>query len=220
MEDEETRSTKLEVAMIKPCRRCIAQMILLAGPGVVLSTIFLGTLLKLTFPYGWSWKTSLLLGGLLGASDPVAVVALLKELGASKKLSTIIEGESVMNDGVAIVVYTLFYRMVLGETFNWLAIIKFLAQVSLGAVGIGIAFGIASVLWLGFIFNDTVIEISLTLAVSYVAYYTAQVSAEVSGVLALMSFGMFYSAFTRTAFKGERQQSFHYFWYTFYASLC
>ncbi|RHN73479.1 putative cation/H+ exchanger, cation/H+ exchanger, CPA1 family [Medicago truncatula] len=96
MEDEETRSTKLEVAMIKPCRRCI---LLLAGPGVVLSTIFLGTLLKLTFPYGWSWKTSLLLGGLLGASDPVAVVALLKELGASKKLSTIIEGESVMNDG-------------------------------------------------------------------------------------------------------------------------
>jgi len=40
------------------------------------------------------------------------------------------------------------------------------------SVGIGIAFGIASVLWLGFIFNDTVIEISLTLAVSYVAYYT------------------------------------------------
>jgi NhaP-type Na+/H+ or K+/H+ antiporter len=51
----------------------------------------------------------------------------------AKKLSTIIEGESLMNDGTAIVVYTLFYRMVLGETFNWVAIIKFLAQVSLGA---------------------------------------------------------------------------------------
>jgi NhaP-type Na+/H+ or K+/H+ antiporter len=40
-----------------------------------------------------------LLGGLLSATDPVAVVALLKDLGASKKLSTIIEGESLMNDG-------------------------------------------------------------------------------------------------------------------------
>ena len=40
-----------------------------------------------------------LLGGLLSATDPVAVVALMKELGASKKLSTIIEGESLMNDG-------------------------------------------------------------------------------------------------------------------------
>lgn len=51
------------------------------------------------FPYEWSWSTVLLLGGLLSATDPVAVVALLKDLGASKKLSTIIEGESLMNDG-------------------------------------------------------------------------------------------------------------------------
>lgn len=57
------------------------------------------TFLQFTFPYDWSWKTSLWLGGLLSATDPVAVVALLKELGTSKKLSTIIEGESLMNDG-------------------------------------------------------------------------------------------------------------------------
>ncbi|KAK7260542.1 hypothetical protein RIF29_26679 [Crotalaria pallida] len=202
-------SFSMEVHQIK---RCIGQMVLLAGPGVAISTVCLGSVLKLTFPYNWSWKTSLLLGGLLSATDPVAVVALLKELGASKKLSTIIEGESLMNDGTAIVVYTLFYRMVLGETFNWVAIIKFLAQVSLGAVGIGVAFGIASVLWLGFIFNDTVIEISLTLAVSYIAYFTAQEGADVSGVLTVMSLGMFYSAFARTAFKGESQQSLHHFW--------
>ncbi|KAE9600993.1 putative cAMP-dependent protein kinase regulatory subunit [Lupinus albus] len=202
-------SFSMEIHQIK---RCIAQMILLAGPGVAVSTVCLGFVLKFSFPYNWSWKTSLLLGGLLSATDPVAVVALLKELGASKKLSTIIEGESLMNDGTAIVVYTLFYRMVLGETFNWTAIIKFLAQVSLGAVGIGVAFGIASVLWLGFIFNDTVIEISLTLAVSYIAYFTAQEGASVSGVLTVMSLGMFYSAFARTAFKGESQQSLHHFW--------
>lgn len=103
---------------------------LLAGPGVLISTFCLGYLVKVcsslvlsslvaqinkdksiirleiytcylqvTFPYDWDWKTSLLLGGLLSATDPVAVVALLKELGASKKLSTIIEGESLMNDG-------------------------------------------------------------------------------------------------------------------------
>lgn len=59
-------------------------------------------IVQLTFPYNWSWKTSLLLGGLLSATDPVAVVALLKELGASKKLNTIIEGESLMNDGYPI----------------------------------------------------------------------------------------------------------------------
>ncbi|XP_059649760.1 sodium/hydrogen exchanger 7 isoform X2 [Cornus florida] len=192
--------------------RCMVQMLLLAGPGVLISTFCLGSALKLIFPYDWSWKTSLLLGGLLSATDPVAVVALLKELGASKKLNTIIEGESLMNDGTAIVVYQLFYQMVIGWSFNWGAVVKFLTQVSLGAVGIGLAFGIASVLWLGFIFNDTVIEITLTFAVSYIAYFTAQEGADVSGVLTVMTLGMFYATFARTAFKGDGQQSLHHFW--------
>nr|ACN66494.1 salt overly sensitive 1B [Chenopodium quinoa] len=202
-------SFSMEIHQIK---RCAAQMILLAGPGVLISTFCLGAALKLSFPYDWSWKTSLLLGGLLSATDPVAVVALLKELGASKKLSTIIEGESLMNDGTAIVVYQLFLKMILGRTFNWASILKYLVQVTFGAVGFGIAFGIASVLWLGFIFNDTVIEITLTLAVSYVAYFTAQEGADVSGVLTVMTLGMFYAAAARTAFKGESQQSLHHFW--------
>ncbi|KAL4638076.1 hypothetical protein ACB092_03G124200 [Castanea dentata] len=202
-------SFSMEVHQIK---RCIVQMILLAGPGVLISTFCLGVALKFTFPYDWSWKTSLLLGGLLSATDPVAVVALLKDLGASKKLSTIIEGESLMNDGTAIVVYQLFYRMVIGQSFSWAAIIKFLTQVSFGAVGIGLAFGIVSVLWLGFIFNDTVIEITLTLAVSYIAYFTAQEGVGVSGVLTVMTLGMFYAAIAKTAFKGDGQQSLHHFW--------
>nr|ADK60916.1 plasma membrane Na+/H+ transporter [Distichlis spicata] len=199
----------MEIHQIK---RCMAQMVLLAGPGVVISTFLLGTLIKVTFPYNWSWKISLLLGGLLSATDPVAVVALLKELGASKKLSTIIEGESLMNDGTAIVVYQLFLRMVLGRTFDAGSVIKFLSEVALGAVALGLAFGIVSVLWLGFIFNDTIIEISLTLAVSYIAFFTAQDSLEVSGVLTVMTLGMFYAAFAKTAFKGDSQESLHHFW--------
>eukprot|EP01018_Ginkgo_biloba_P021835 Gb_29154 [translate_table: standard] len=78
---------------------------------------------------------------LLSTIDPVVVVALLKDLGASKNLSTTMKGESLMNDGVA-----------------------------LGAVALGLAFGLESDLWIGIIFNDTVLEISLTLTVSYVAY--------------------------------------------------
>nr|AHB86984.1 salt overly sensitive 1 [Boechera stricta] len=202
-------SFSMEVHQIK---RCLGQMVLLAGPGVLISTFCLGSLVKFTFPYDWDWKTSLLLGGLLSATDPVAVVALLKELGASKKLSTIIEGESLMNDGTAIVVFQLFLKMVLGHSSDWSSIIKFLVKVALGAVGIGLAFGIASVLWLKFIFNDTIIEITLTIAVSYFAYYTAQEWAEASGVLTVMTLGMFYAAFARTAFKGDSQKSLHHFW--------
>ncbi|KAI3936863.1 hypothetical protein MKW92_039341 [Papaver armeniacum] len=148
----------MEVHQIK---KCIGQMLILAGPAC--------------FSVQLSWKTSLLLAGLLSATDPVAVVALLKELGA-------------------IVVYQFFFRMVLGESFSFGDIITYFTQVSLGALGIGLAFGLVSVFWLGFIFNDTVIEISLALAVSYLAYFTAQDGAGVSGILA-----------------GDNQQSLHHF---------
>ncbi|CAA7032537.1 unnamed protein product [Microthlaspi erraticum] len=202
-------SFSMDVHQIK---RCLGQMVLLAGPGVLISTFSIGSLLKLTFPYNWDWKTSLLLGGLLGATDPVAVVALLKEVGASKKLTTMIDGESLMNDGVSVVVFQLFFKMVMGNDSDWGYIIKFLAQNSFGAVGIGIAFGIVSVLWLRFVFNDTVVQITVTLSVSYFAYYTAQEWAGVSGILTVMTLGMFFAAFARTAFKGDSHQSLHHFW--------
>eukprot|EP00252_Welwitschia_mirabilis_P008895 TRINITY_DN21146_c0_g1_i2.p1 TRINITY_DN21146_c0_g1~~TRINITY_DN21146_c0_g1_i2.p1 ORF type:complete len:1146 (+),score=210.80 TRINITY_DN21146_c0_g1_i2:272-3709(+) len=202
-------SFAMELHQIK---RCLVQMLLLAGPGVVISTFSLGIVIRFLFPYGWDWKLSLLLGGLLSATDPVAVVALLKELGASKKVNTIIEGESLMNDGAAIVVYKLLYHMVLGEGSTVADVIKFLSQITLGAVALGLAFGLVSFLWLGIIFNDTVIEITLTLTVSYVAYFTAEDAVEVSGVLTVMTLGMFYAAVAKTAFKGESQRSLHHFW--------
>ncbi|KAF3452867.1 hypothetical protein FNV43_RR03300 [Rhamnella rubrinervis] len=120
-------------------RRCIVQMFLLPGPGVLISTFCIGSALKFTFPYDWSWKTSLLLGGLLSATDSVAVVAILNELGASKKLS------------------------------------------------IGLAYGTGSILWLGSIFNDIVIEITLPIS-------------------------LFYVAVARTAFEDDGQQNLHHFW--------
>ncbi|XP_020172495.1 sodium/hydrogen exchanger 8 isoform X3 [Aegilops tauschii subsp. strangulata] len=193
-------------------KKCMAQMLLLAGPGVLMSTFLLGTALKLTSPYDWNWETSLLLGGLLSATDPVAVVAVLKELGTSKKLSTIIEGESLMNDGVSVVVYQLFLQMVLGRSFNTGSILMFLSEVSLGAVALGLAFAIISLLWLGFTFNDTILEMTLTLAVSYIAFYTVQDALKYSGILTVTALGMFYAAFAKTTFKGDNRRSLHDFW--------
>ena len=59
--------------------------------------------------FALSKATSLTFGAMLSATDPVAVVALLKELGASKRLSLLIEGESLFNDGTAMVVFLLVW---------------------------------------------------------------------------------------------------------------
>uniref|UniRef100_A0A453AV02 Cation/H+ exchanger domain-containing protein n=1 Tax=Aegilops tauschii subsp. strangulata TaxID=200361 RepID=A0A453AV02_AEGTS len=64
-------------------------------------------------------------------------------------------------------------------------------------VALGLAFAIISLLWLGFTFNDTILEMTLTLAVSYIAFYTS---------------GRFYAAFAKTTFKGDNRRSLHDFW--------
>ena len=64
--------------------RAGTQILLLAGPGVVISTVLTAIVAKYGFDYGWSWPIALTFGAMMSATDPVAVVALLKELGASK----------------------------------------------------------------------------------------------------------------------------------------
>lgn len=85
--------------------------------GLLISTALTALVAKFVFPYGWSWPASLVLGATLSATDPVAVVALLKELGVSPRLGTLIEGESLLNDGTAIVVFDVFLEMVLVRAF-------------------------------------------------------------------------------------------------------
>jgi len=71
--------------------------------------------------YSWNGGLHLSLPILINASthflDPVAVVALLKDLGVDDRLGTLIEGESLMNDGSAIVMYTIFSKAIMNPTF-------------------------------------------------------------------------------------------------------
>lgn len=85
-------------------KRALFNIILLAGPGVLWGAILLACCLKWVCGYGdneLSWAGALTMGSILSATDPVAVVALLKELGASIRFGHLIEGESLLNDGVA-----------------------------------------------------------------------------------------------------------------------
>jgi sodium/hydrogen exchanger 10/11 len=67
------------------------------------------------FTYNWDWYQAMMFGSILSATDPVAVVALLRDLGASKQLAMVIEGEALLNDGAAIVFFNVFLRLVTSE---------------------------------------------------------------------------------------------------------
>lgn len=71
----------------------VAQVATLAFPIVGLHTCVVAVVFKYVFPFGWSWPESFLFGSIISATDPVAVVAIMKEVGASKRLGHLIEGE-------------------------------------------------------------------------------------------------------------------------------
>merc|ERR1719199_188429 len=96
-------------------RRVAKQCIYLASVGVVINGMLTALFLWAYLPYNWSFLLSLTVGSILCATDPVAVVALLKELGAPPTLTVQIQGESLLNDGTAIVLFQLSYAMLQGK---------------------------------------------------------------------------------------------------------
>ena len=91
---------------------------LLVGPGVLATAFMLALVIYYVLGYteeDFSLTESLVLGTILATTDPVAVVALLKELGAPLHIETLIEMESLFNDGVAMVFYIMFMDMAKGK---------------------------------------------------------------------------------------------------------
>lgn len=98
-------------------RKSLINILMLAGPGVLWGAFIIAFIFKVVLAYGaddLSWYEACALGCVLSATDPVAVVALLKELGASVKFNTLVEGESLLNDGTAMVFFLLFMSLVKG----------------------------------------------------------------------------------------------------------
>jgi NhaP-type Na+/H+ or K+/H+ antiporter len=125
----------------------------------------------------------------------VAVVSLLKEAGASSKLTILIIGESLMNDGTAMVLFMLFYNMLEGSTYDTLGIIEFFISMSLGSCLLGASMGLLTVRFLRslnrpLIPEDTVLQISVTFCCAYLSFYTAQSYLEISGVLCCCGAGV------------------------------
>ncbi|NER80156.1 MAG: sodium:proton antiporter [Leptolyngbya sp. SIO1D8] len=148
-----------------------------------------GLLLGLQQFAGASLATALLVGAGLSATDPVSVVALFRELGVNKRLTTLMEGESLFNDGVAVVAYNLLLGLALGlEQFDIpVTISQFLVFVGIGvSIGGLIGFGIS---FLTQRFDLPLVEQSLTLVSAYGTYLVAEELGG-SGVIAVVTTGL------------------------------
>ena len=191
--------------------RIAPQIMLLAIVGLIISMVL--SAYAVHWILSWSMGVSLLFGALISATDPVAVVALLKEKSSRKRLETLIEGESLLNDGTAIVFFSLFYGFALGSTaeVNTLSVIgEFIWVVSAGLfMGVAIAW---TTLWvIGKLINQPLIEITLTITAAYITFIIAE-SFHVSGVVALVALALMFSTLGRTRISPEISHFLHQFW--------
>jgi sodium/hydrogen exchanger 10/11 len=187
----------------------------MAGPmlivGILLSAVMVYYILGYQEKDGFNFITCCMFGSIISATDPVAVVALLKQLGASKRLSTMIEGESLLNDGTAMVAFTVFLDIAKGlDTTPGAVLVDFL-RLALGGAALGYGFFILTYYWILYTFNDYVLETNLTIVASYMLFYTAE-SLKCSGILAIVTFGIQMSYAGKFAISPESHHANHHIW--------
>ena len=197
----------------------------MAGPGIVTATLMTGGCVMVIYSLGWGlteWNIgtgdlglylAMLFGAVVSATDPVAVVALLKELGASKKLGTLIEGESLLNDGTAIVAFVVLIGAVTGASvFTVGSAVSGFFVIGLGGAALGIVVGLVGVAWVKRVFNDPLVETSVMLMTAYLVFYACEHFFAISGVLGLVTLGLVWAGMGRTRISPEVQHFMHEFW--------
>ncbi len=161
--------------------------------------------------------TALLLGAMLGATDPVSVLAIFKELGVNRRLSLIVEGESVFNDGVAVVLFMVILEIAqkavpgVETAFDLKQSLLHFGYVAAGGLGIGLLCGYAAYR-LHQRLDDHLLEVTLSLVLAYGSFQLAE-RFHMSGVLATAAAGLIIGNYGRLfAMSPTTRVSLHSFW--------
>lgn len=165
----------------------------LAIPGVAVAVLLTAAILvpvagALHFVEGFSFVHGLVFAALIAATDPIAVVAMFKSFGVPKRLAVLVEGESLLNDGTSVVLFTLVMGVATGASTSVARVsIDFATVVGMGLlIGVAIGFAISKILQH---VDDPMIEITLTTIAAYGSFIAAE-ELHYSGVIAAVSAGM------------------------------
>ena len=169
--------------LVSEWRRILA----LAVPGVLVA--FALTAAGLHLAGGVTWSVALLFGALISATDPVSVLALFRHLGVAPRLTTLVDAESLFNDGAAAVVFAVVVAAVVDHrhvTALWAA--GDFVWMAAGGLGVGLAAGFAVSALLRAL-DDHLLEITLSTIAAYGSFLLAQ-RLGMSGVVAVVAAGI------------------------------
>jgi len=169
--------------------RDILPVLVLAVPALLISTAFIAV--GLWFFLKVDLVLALLFGALISATDPVAVISLFKELGAPERLTILVEGESLLNDATAIVVFKIILIFALsGAAFTWAdaggATLDFF-EVFIGGALVGAVIGFVLSEFLHRFFSSSGAFMIMTIVVAYTSFSIAEHILHVSGVMAVVA---------------------------------
>lgn len=167
---------------------------LLAMPGVLVAVLLTGLATAAAFHVldpatGMTLQYSLVFGALVAATDPIAVVAMFKSLHVPSRLATLIEGESLFNDGTSVVFLGLLLSYVAGATSSAASLGVAFVTVAGGGVVAGLIVGVLTQRTISRI-NDPMIEITVSVIAAYGSFSLAE-QFHVSGVIATVVAGMY-----------------------------
>ena len=173
---------------INSLKRDIVPILAFAIPGVILTMAVVGALV--------SWGTgipiiyTLVFGAIVAAIDPVAVIALFRNLGVPKRLQVLLEGESLLNDGTSIVLFGLVLTVAItGSQFNLFTSVIDFIRIAGGGIIIGLVLGTIISQMINRI-DDYLIETTLTTILAFGSFLIAEELFHVSGVLAVVGAGL------------------------------
>jgi CPA1 family monovalent cation:H+ antiporter len=180
----------------------------LATIALVISAVLVGV--SVVWALGWAFAVALLFGVIVSATDPVAVIAVFREVGVSNRLLTIVEGESMLNDGVAIVLSQILLVTALGGSISISeGLIDFVLVFAGGAL-IGAAIGVVAVLLLPLL--GRLPAAAMSIAVAYGSYVVADAVLGFSGVMATVAAGVVVGSMTESRANREVREILHELW--------
>ena len=198
-------------------RKTLANAALLAVPGLIICMLLTGAFIVgmgqvIPGLEEWNWTFALMFGALISATDPVAVVALLHELKTSKRFSTLVDAESLLNDGTGIVCFMLFFGTFTASGAHTASPFAEFIQVVVGSTLLGFLMARAVIWFITRINSEEMIQNSAIILSAYLTFILSQYTLEISGVIALVAFGLTVTYTGKPRFKPQVNAFMERFW--------
>jgi len=183
-------------------------VLLLAVPGVLVTALLVGAVLSVTI--GLDFRLSFLVGTMVAATDPAAILAVMAQSGATRRLTTLVEAESLFNDGTGVVIFSIAVGALVAPIGPAGVALDLVAAFVVSTV-IGIAIGFVASLVLNGL-DDHLVEVAISLVAAYGSYLLAA-QAGFSGLIATVACGLVFSGYGRRfGMSAETRQAIDIVW--------